>query len=221
MDELEDLVDFSPEEWPGVQLDVQPGDLSRFAAQGIALAGPPPAMPWDDPAAAEQRADYYAAQARAADPFLNAPITRPCGGTVYFDGDVEPDDLRALLRLLHVYGPEKQYAAFLGYAENTEEEGYVVQIRIVNRFGLRFRFRAIGSEEYDAFPEQPLSIEELVLGFVRHQQETWGIGMDGRLQGAMGGDGDYAREALAFGFMVENDYHGIYRIWSRAWLVTK
>jgi hypothetical protein len=27
--------------------------------------------------------------------------------------------------------------------------------------------------------------------------------------------------AVAFGFMVENEYQGVYRIWSRAWLVTK
>lgn len=36
-----------------------------------------------------------------------------------------------------------------------------------------------------------------------------------------GGDGEWARESLAFGFLVENQYHSIYRIWTRAWLVTK
>ena len=36
-----------------------------------------------------------------------------------------------------------------------------------------------------------------------------------------GGDGDWAKEELAFGCMVENVDLGIYRIWSRAWLVTK
>ena len=37
----------------------------------------------------------------------------------------------------------------------------------------------------------------------------------------MGGDGDMADEVLAFGFMVENSYYGIYRIWGRAWLIKK
>ena len=37
----------------------------------------------------------------------------------------------------------------------------------------------------------------------------------------MGGDGDYAVEELSFGFMLENEYNQVYRIWSRAWLVTK
>ena len=45
-------------------------------------------------------------------------------------------------------------------------------------------------------------------------------GQGDRLRGLFGGDGDFAREELAFGFMVENDYHHVYRIWSRAWLVT-
>ena len=36
-----------------------------------------------------------------------------------------------------------------------------------------------------------------------------------------GGDGDWAKESLCFGLMVENGYQGVYRIWSRAWLVTK
>jgi hypothetical protein len=34
-------------------------------------------------------------------------------------------------------------------------------------------------------------------------------------------DGDWAKESLCFGFMMENEYHGICRIWTRAWLVTK
>jgi hypothetical protein len=41
------------------------------------------------------------------------------------------------------------------------------------------------------------------------------------LYGAMGGDGDWAKEELCFGFMMENEYHGVCRIWTRAWLVTK
>ena len=41
------------------------------------------------------------------------------------------------------------------------------------------------------------------------------------LAGMFGGDGDDSREKLSFGRMVENGYHHVYRIWSRAWLVTK
>lgn len=41
------------------------------------------------------------------------------------------------------------------------------------------------------------------------------------LSGAMGGDGDYAKEKLCFGLLVENPFGHVYRIWSRAWPLTK
>jgi hypothetical protein len=51
----------------------------------------------------------------------------------------------------------------------------------------------------------------------------WGTSSfeDKGLYKKFGGDGDMKREELAFGLIVENEYYGIYRIWSRAWLVTK
>jgi hypothetical protein len=45
--------------------------------------------------------------------------------------------------------------------------------------------------------------------------------MSAELSGTFGGDGDWAQESLCFGFMIENAYHGVYRMWSRAWLITK
>jgi hypothetical protein len=39
--------------------------------------------------------------------------------------------------------------------------------------------------------------------------------------GTFGGDGDWAKERLCFGVMVENSSWMAYRIWSRAWLITK
>jgi hypothetical protein len=42
-----------------------------------------------------------------------------------------------------------------------------------------------------------------------------------KLSGTLGGDGDWAKESLAFGFLVENSYWAVYRVWSRPRLVTK
>lgn len=50
------------------------------------------------------------------------------------------------------------------------------------------------------------------------EQHGWG---DGALSGALGGGGEYAYEAVAFGLMMENAHRQVYRIWSRPWLVTK
>ncbi|MBX9693801.1 MAG: hypothetical protein K2Z81_15535 [Cyanobacteria bacterium] len=43
----------------------------------------------------------------------------------------------------------------------------------------------------------------------------------GALDGVIGGDGDFEREQLSFGMVVENRELGIYRIWSRVTLCTK
>ncbi|MEI9999893.1 MAG: hypothetical protein WDO13_12425 [Verrucomicrobiota bacterium] len=45
--------------------------------------------------------------------------------------------------------------------------------------------------------------------------------MSSQLRGTFGGDGDWAKESLCFGLLVENNDLGVYRLWSRAWLVTK
>jgi hypothetical protein len=68
-------------------------------------------------------------------------------------------------------------------------------------------------------PKQSLNILQAAASFTLKQREKWKD--RSRLAGMAGGEGDWAKESLAFGFYVENTYWGIYRIWSRAWLVTK
>jgi hypothetical protein len=218
---IDDLVKISPRVWPGKQLDVQPGDLSIFVPMGSGIAGPIPVMPWDDLTSALSRPGYYSYHAHSGHPFLGAPSTEAAGGIIYFDGDPQRTDVEALLRLLEVYSRSNDYAVFSEDATNPQDERYLTQIRIVSKLALRFMFQALSSEEYEAFPEQPLSVGELVWRFIEGQQQIWGKGYSRALMGAMGGDGDWANETLAFGFMVENAYHHVYRLWSRAWLVTK
>ena len=68
---------------------------------------------------------------------------------------------------------------------------------------------------------EPVTIGALVHRFIELQRERWGTGFSSALRGTLGGDGDWAKESLAFGLMVENGYWGVYRLWSRPWLVTK
>ena len=59
---------------------------------------------------------------------------------------------------------------------------------------------------------------------VEKQRQKWNdpdYAYSSQLAGTMGGDGDWAKESLAFGFLMENQYWQVMRIWSRAWLVTK
>jgi|SRR5579871_484677 len=217
---FDDLVRYYPPVWPGKALEVQPGDLNQIAPIGIGIGGPFPTRLGQSPFE-DSPAEYYALQPHGDHPFLSAPRAQAAGGIVYFNSDVEEEDLRGLLRLLGIDLDEKKYAVFLTHAEDPAEEGYLIQMRIVSRFALSSHFDALTSEEYETFPEQKLALEALVWKFIENQIQEWGTDNSSPLEGLLGGDGDWAREKLAFGFLVENAYYGIYRIWSRAWLVTK
>jgi hypothetical protein len=217
---IEHLIKIAPPVWPGGPLSGQPGDLGLFAPMGMGLSGPFPIRPWDDPFSGSP-AGFYQYQAPGAHPFLNAPATEPAGGTVYLDDGPSEDDLRVLLRLLGVRSAETHYAAFLGQADDPPEERYLIQLRIVERPALQHMFGVPAGEDFEALTDQPLSVGALAWAFIQDQQATWGSGMSSALRGTMGGDDDWAKESLAFGLLVENAFHGVYRIWSRAWLVTK
>ena len=70
------------------------------------------------------------------------------------------------------------------------------------------------------FPEQPLSLRDLICGFVANQREEWdSLPEYVRVRDYFGGHQfSGVREELGFGFMVEDVHYGICRIWSRAWL---
>jgi hypothetical protein len=217
---IANLVTLAPPVWPGRALRLQPGDLSQFAPMGFGFEGPFPIRPWDDPFGPSP-GRFYAFQPHGGDPFRAAPTEDPAGGTVYLDDDASAEDIATLLRLLRVRRDLKDYAAFLAEAENPPEERFLVQLRIVTRFALAGIFHAEIEGEATPLSTQRLTIGELVWAFLEDQREVWGPGMSPQLRGTAGGDGDWAKEALAFGFMVENATYGVYRIWSRAWLVTK
>ena len=201
----------SPPIWPDHKLNVQPGDLSKFAPHGNGVYG------------------YQDRQ--GSDPFTSAPSQDANGGVIYFDNGITRADFEALMRILEiqpvnaVMRPRKDYAVFTAESKQPGKDGYLTQMRIISRFGLRFMFGALAEADYEKFPEQELTITEALWLFMEQERKRWGTSFqqDGEsgLRGLFGGDGDFAREELSFGFMLENDYHQIYRIWSRAWLVTK
>lgn len=197
-------VTISPEKWPGKKLRIQPGDLSKFTPHGNGV---------------------YGLQRRNLNPFKNAPSQDAEGGVIYFDNSVEEEDFDSLLNMLGVRKDERKYAVFMKESKNPGQDGYLLQARVISDFGLRFLFGAIDSQEYDSFKEQKLRLDTFFHMFMLKECERWGtsFSQDGEkgLAGKFGGDGNYAKEELSFGFMVENSYHHVYRIWSRAWLVTK
>ena len=201
--DLGDKIRISPPMWPNNKLQIQPGDLTKFVPYGNGVYG-------------YQEPDHK-------NPFLSAPPQEASGGTVYFDCNISKADFHALLRLLQVKADDKDYAVFTAESETPGKDGFIAQMRIVSRFALCFMFGAISDMESKQFPNQELTVKETLEAFVTHERERWGTSWidDERLSGLFGGDGNFACEQLAFGFIQENEYFGVYRIWSRAWLVTK
>ncbi|MDO8556725.1 MAG: hypothetical protein Q7R96_06155 [Nanoarchaeota archaeon] len=188
-------------DWTKKKLKVYPSDFSQIP-QGTGVYGYQQAM---------------------GDPLKCGPLHEAAGGMVFFDNGVKQEDFTGFLRMMDVPVKEKKYAVFMEDAANPGKQGFLRQVRFVDRFALRYMFRALDEQEYNAFPEQSVALSEGLWLFMESEQQRWGRNFwEGpQLAGLFGGDGYCAREKLSFGFMVENDYHHVYRMWSRAWLVTK
>jgi hypothetical protein len=215
---IEDLVNVSPASWPAYAT-VAPGDLTKYAPIGLGLRAPAVMQPWDDLNAVVARGSFYGSAERTGDPFEDAPVNDAAGGCVYFDSGTDPAGLAALLTILDVQSGSTAYAVYAAESANPPRDRYLAQIRIINfdamdLFGAR-------PDPGDVFTPQPLDVGQLINAFIDAQQNRWGRGMSSELRGTLDGDGDWAKEKLAFGFLIENGSNGVYRLWSRPWLVTK
>src|SRR5262249_8845877 len=103
-------------DWPGHPLPVMPGDFSHYVPYGFGFAAPMIVRPWDDPLQALTRPSFSGFEERSFDPVRGAPLTDPAAGTLYFDCEIRPGDLAAMLRVMQVRVGEKDYAIFAGAA---------------------------------------------------------------------------------------------------------
>jgi hypothetical protein len=207
---------YAPVPWPGgAALD--PGDFTKFVPMGMNLGNAPVVRPGDTLESAFAAMDYYGLQPHAPDPFHDAPLTDGGGGTVYFDARTEDASVRSLLALMEVQDAA-EFAAIQVDADQPLQQRFLRQLRIIVPEALGALFNAAYAPE---LVKQPCTVGAAIAGFIAEERERYGTGMSSKLTGTFGGDGDWAKEALCFGFTVENGFHGVYRIWSRAWLVTK
>ena len=212
-----DVLTYAPVPWPGgAALD--PGDLTQFAPMGMNLGNAPIVRPGDTLESAFDAMDFYALQPHAPDPFRDAPLTDGGGGTVYFDARAAAADVMSLFHLMDVQMGVTEFAAIRADADRPPQQRFLRQLRIVLPDALGALFDAAYAPE---LVKQPCTADAAIAAFIVDECERFGTGMSPKIRGLFGGDGDYAKEALCFGFMVENAFHGVYRIWSRAWLVTK
>jgi hypothetical protein len=215
-DSIADWVQVSPSLWSSRSVPVQPGDFGRFAPMGRGRIGHVPAD-LDDAAAGNP--DLFSLTAHHSHPLLNAPITEPTGGTLYLDGEPNRADLAAALRLLGVPTGATDYAAFLSQAKKPAEERYMTQLRIVRRVALAALYDALSEPDLRSFPPQQLTVGALIGKFIETEQQRWGTGLSPQLSERFGNPGQRFSATLAFGLMIENAFYGVYRLWSRAWLL--
>jgi hypothetical protein len=163
----------------------------------------------------------YGLKQDGVNPFKLADGREPTGGAVFF-GECTQEDFVALLRLLRIRIDARKYWVFHTESDEPAEDGYLEQIRVVDRFGLKYFFRVLRDEGYDQFPDQPVTVSQILWAFICDQNAKWGNGngYSDALADMFDGDGDDSRRQLSFGLMAENSSDKIYRIWSRAWLLT-
>lgn len=132
-------------------------------------------------------------------------------GLLYFDYKYETaEKLRPALELLGVDNGAS-YIVF-GARSNNIQEGFITQLRFVSDFALESYF----DEEITnrQLPENSLGMLDAMVAFVEAEINRFGteseicehFGIEVPFDGMWG---------LGFGFLVENSYYGIYRIWSR------
>ena len=214
---IADWVRISPADWSSKSVPVQPGDLRRFAPMGRGRIG---SLPADlDFGLLPGNPDFFSLTAHRSHPLLNAPITEPTGGTLYLDGEPNREDLAAAFRLLGVPADATDYAVFLAQAKKPAEERYLTQLRIVRRAALAALYDALSVAELRSFPRQGLTVGALIRKFIETEQQRWGSGLSPHLCERCGNPGLRFRPTLAFGLMIENAFYGVYRLWSRAWLM--
>ena len=215
---IADWVQISPSVWSTKSVPVQPGDLGRFAPMGRGRIGTVPAD-LDEFGEAAANPDVFSLTAHHSHPLLDAPLTEPTGGTLYLDGEPNADELAATLRLLGVPADASDYAAFVSHAKKPAEERYLTQVRIVRRVALAALYDALSEAELRSFPKQRLTVGALIGKFIETEQQRWGVGLSPQLSERFGNPGQRFRATLAFGLMIENAFYGVYRLWSRAWLL--
>ena len=197
--------------WPAK--GVRPGDLTQFAPDGLGLAAPMIVRPYGrmaDP-------DFYGWHERVFDPFRGAPRNDAGGGVLYFDAYGQADRFPAALQMMgaSLDSPISDFVAFEAEAEEPPAQRFLRQVRFMSRDALAI----FGAEEPPAKSAPTATLGEAIASFIAAEKTYWYE--TASLSGTLGGDGDWAKEYLGFGFMVENAWHRIYRLWSRPYLVTK
>jgi len=220
-DHITSLARFAEVPWPGIRLKPHPGDFQRFLyAPQLGDTDPYYLEDWPPEDSPDEEGGP---EIGFFDPLSLGPVDAGAYGTVYFEYRPGSDAPDAIWRLLGIDLGHRDFAVYRARPAEYQEVmalRYLEQIRIVSHEAL---VRVFGADAGTIAEEdgQPVDVGHVLRGFLDAETERWGTGYSWELGGTLGGDGDWARETLSFGFMVENAPLGVCRIWSKPWLVTK
>lgn len=147
----------------------------------------------------------------ATDVLLRVTIETVSLGLLYFERRHDTlEKLQAALDLLDVRNDDS-YVVF-GARSNVLEDGFITQLRFVSDFALGGYFDEEIIEPQSL--EKPLGMRDAMLAFVELEMQRFGSEADVCEHFGMEVPFDGMWD-IGFGFLVENSYYGIYRIWSR------
>lgn len=131
-------------------------------------------------------------------------------GLLYFDDfRYSRDKLVSALNLLGIQDGSK-YSIF-SLRTTDRGQGFITQARFVSDFAMKYYFNIKDEEEV---AKQPIGMVDAIISFI--ESEIHNFGSEANLCKHFGieipFDGSFG---LGFGFLVENSYYNIYRIWSR------
>jgi hypothetical protein len=189
-------------DWPGRPLPMMPGDFNRIVPHGMALV----VRASDNLAPAMNVPNYYGLEPVSTDPVLAAPTQYPNGGVIYFDSGWKWEIIEAALSLIGVRFNEREFGIFQGEAREPIREQRRAHRIIPRRHGHPPDSGPAHTDRRLHPAVLPRARAEVGL-FKPPRNCRWGRRL--------------AKERLAFGFFMENQYWGIYRLWSRPWLLTK
>lgn len=142
------------------------------------------------------------------------PLETKTGGIVFFDALLaSPERTRGALELIDVDTVATDYVVYQRSSTDPMKEKYFTQWRFIGSRAVEFYFK---TGKHTEVPPQKVTIGEAVSALITGERKKYLEEMNAvqyeRLLGMVGEDGSFG---LGFGFLVENAYYRIYRLWSR------
>ena len=121
----------------------------------------------------------HGARPELAVPPLGAPRTDARGGVIYFDTGETRESLLTTFNLMGagMHDERRDFAIFVTTSSDPQADGFIVHCRIMPFSTLGHLYPAPLDLIAGGTAPQPVSLADVVCGFVQAQEKRWGTGM--------------------------------------------